>query len=236
MEPSEGRTRGWRQHSFRLGVQEGLTVQSLKDGKSKPLGDLGDEPHRQSAKAPRQSTWGRLQEQQGGQGGWSRVREGRRVRGKAMEVTCRGDSPEMFCYCFYIQSPAPQTIPPTTTNPSQCFISTIRGEFSLLRRGGEELGSHRAFGSHLLCSWPAFVQSAPRKETAGGVLVLAVYMKLSPHLWCLFLFPKSQSRQYNLEIKEFVFVLLLGLQAQCNLFILFERKREKLPGMCLKSG
>ena len=56
MEPSGGRTRGWRQRSFRLGVQEGLTVQSLKDGKSKPLGDLGDKPHRQSAKAPRQST------------------------------------------------------------------------------------------------------------------------------------------------------------------------------------
>lgn len=31
-------------------------------------------------------------------------------------------------------------------------------------------------------------------------------------------------------------LLLLGLQAQLKLLILFGRKREKLPGMCLKSG
>lgn len=30
-------------------------MQNLKDGKSKPLGDLGDEPHRQNAKALRQA-------------------------------------------------------------------------------------------------------------------------------------------------------------------------------------
>lgn len=32
-------------------------------------------------------------------------------------------------------------------------------------------------------------------------------MKLSPHPWHLFLIPKSQSRQFNLEIKVFVFVV-----------------------------
>ena len=36
-------------------VRRGLTLQNLKDGKGKPLGDLGDEPHRQNAKALRQA-------------------------------------------------------------------------------------------------------------------------------------------------------------------------------------
>lgn len=36
-------------------VRRGLTLQNLKDGKGKPLGGLGDELHRQNAKALQQA-------------------------------------------------------------------------------------------------------------------------------------------------------------------------------------
>lgn len=69
-----GRGIGGRQCNFRCSGQ-GRPVQSLKEGKSKPSGDLGGEHHRQSTKAPRGSSMsGRQQEQRGGRCGWSRVR------------------------------------------------------------------------------------------------------------------------------------------------------------------
>lgn len=39
----------------------------------------------------------------------SEATEGGAVRGKRREVTWRGDSPEMFCCCFYSRSPAPKS-------------------------------------------------------------------------------------------------------------------------------
>ena len=45
----------WRYCSFRLGGWGGLTLQNQKAGKGKPLGDLGEEPHRQNARALRQA-------------------------------------------------------------------------------------------------------------------------------------------------------------------------------------
>lgn len=48
-------------------------------------------------------------------------------------------------------------------------------------------------------------EPAPRKET-GSWHTLSLY-ETSPHPWHLFLIPKSQSRQFNLEIKAFVFVV-----------------------------
>lgn len=52
--------------SFRLGGRGGLTLQNQEAGKGKPLGDLGDEPHRQNARALQQACERRIGEASSG--------------------------------------------------------------------------------------------------------------------------------------------------------------------------
>lgn len=74
---------------------------------------------------------GRLQEQQGGQCSWGRVRE-ERVRDKAREVTSLTSFVAVSIFSHHLSKPSH----PWPQLPSQCFVSTMRGEFSLLRREG----------------------------------------------------------------------------------------------------
>ena len=118
--------------------------------------------------------------------------EGQRARSKAREVTWRVDSPEICC-CFCIQSPTSRTIPPTTTHPSQCFISTMRGEFSWLRRSGAGQGRLPCPQKCLSHSRPAFIPPAPGRETAEASSPCSLTGNLLPNSFFSSSLPRAKA-------------------------------------------
>lgn len=173
-----------------------------------------------------------VQERQRGQSGWSRVTEGEpQARGGR---GCSGWQPwdVLSLFLLICSVTSSQNHSTCCHKPIPVFVSTIRGEVSSLSRGGQSWGALMPLeATFFIPDRPLANQLPGKKQEARTPWV---YMKLSPHPWHLFLIPKSQSRQFNLEIKVFVFVV--ARFTGTIKVIHFERKWEKLPGMCLKSG
>lgn len=214
VEPSGRRPGGWRQRSFRWG---GWT---WRVGRASRLGTWGPSlPGRVLGPGAGTCCWSSAEASEAGVE-WGRGEQEAGPRRELAEVAALRLAVSVFRH----QLPRPRH-PPPQSHP-QCLISTGRGEFSLLRKRRAEQGGRGAFRSHLLCSWPAFLQLAPRKETAGGVPAFAVYWELSPHLQCFLLFPESQSRRSNGEAEESVFVVARFTGTAKVTHFIREKKRE----------